>query len=226
LFALPAESPVFQGMLPDWLDFVVTVFLWVWFVNLFNFMDGIDGISGIETIAIAGGVAALGLFGDTAAMPLTLAVTAAALGFLVWNWPPARIFLGDVGSVPLGYLLGWILLGLAAAGQWPAAVILPLYYLADATITLLRRLLRGEKVWRAHRDHFYQRPVRKGATHLAVILPVAATNLFLVGLALATVLTGAVWTPILLACLVVGVLLAFLATHRGDQTARPSQPAD
>jgi len=226
LFALPADALVFQGLLPPWPDHVAAALLWVWFVNLFNFMDGIDGISGIEAVTIGAGVAALGLFVPGGATLPALAVAAAAAGFLVWNWPPAKIFLGDVGSVPLGYLLGWILLGLALAGHWAAALILPLTYLADATITLARRLARGEKVWIAHRDHFYQQPVRKGASHLAVILPIAATNLFLVGLALMTVLTGAVWIPVLLAFAVVGLLLAYLASHRGRPAAPMVQSVD
>lgn len=226
LFALPQESLVFQGLLPSWLDMAATALAWMWFINLFNFMDGIDGISGIEAIAIGIGIAALGLFTPLDDTLLALAVAAAAAGFLVWNWPPARIFLGDVGSVPLGYLLGWLLLSLALAGHWAAAAILPLYYLADATLTLARRLARREKVWIAHRDHFYQQPVRKGASHLAVIVPVATTNLFLIGLACASVLTGANWTPVLAAGAVVVLLLVYLASHRGRPSARPTASAD
>ncbi|MDH3702467.1 MAG: glycosyl transferase, partial [Alphaproteobacteria bacterium] len=111
----------------------------------------------------------------------------AALGFLRFNWHPARIFLGDVGSVPLGYLLGWLLLQAAAAGYWAPALILPLYYLADATITLLRRAARREKVWQAHREHFYQRAVQNGRSHARVSLAVLAANVVLAALALVAV---------------------------------------
>ena len=97
-------------------------------------------------------------------------------GFLVWNWAPARIFLGDVGSVPLGYLLGFLLLATASRGHWKIALILPLYFLADATITLLRRLLRGERVWLPHREHFYQQAVRRGLGHAAVVRRVIAAD--------------------------------------------------
>src|SRR5262249_59322582 len=106
---------------------------------------------------------------------------AASVGFLVWNWAPARIFLGDVGSVPLGYLLGFLLLALAWSGYWKIALILPLYFLADATITLCRRLVRGERVWRPHRTHFYQRAVQRGLGHADVVLRVIAANLLLIG---------------------------------------------
>ena len=98
----------------------------------------------------------------------------------MWNWAPARIFLGDVGSVPLGYLLGFLLLFVAARGHWRIALILPLYFLADATITLLRRLARGELVWRPHRQHFYQRAVQRGLGHAAVVRRVIAADIVLI----------------------------------------------
>ncbi len=177
---------VFQGWLPGWLDAIGTLLLWAWFINLFNFMDGIDGLAGSEAAAIGMGLilfAAVGIGRDPELIMLAAAVAAAAAGFLVWNWAPARIFLGDVGSVPLGYLLGFLLLDQAARGQWKVALILPLYFLADATITLLRRLLRGERVWQAHREHFYQRAVQRGLGHAAVVQRVIAADLVLIGCA-------------------------------------------
>ena len=139
---LPAGA-VFQGWLPSGLDAIATALIWVWFINLFNFMDGIDGIAGSEAAAIGLGlvlVASIGVASDLGIAVPAAAIAAAALGFLVWNWTPARIFLGDVGSVPLGYVLGYLLRELALRGWWKAALILPLYFLADATLTLLRRL--------------------------------------------------------------------------------------
>ena len=112
---------------------------------------------------------------------LAATIAAAALGFLPWNWAPARIFLGDVGSVPLGFLLGFLLLGVAASGHWKIALILPLYFLADATITLLRRLALGERVWQPHRRHFYQQAVTRGLGHAAVVRRVIGANLLLIG---------------------------------------------
>jgi UDP-N-acetylmuramyl pentapeptide phosphotransferase/UDP-N-acetylglucosamine-1-phosphate transferase len=159
-------------------------FVWIWWINLFNFMDGIDGLAGTEAAAIGAGLllfAGVGAGADPALRTLAAAVTGAAIGFLVWNWSPARIFLGDIGSVPLGYVLGFLLLDLAVRGRWTIAVILPLYFLADATITLVRRLLRGERVWQAHREHFYQHAVRRGLGHAAVVKRVIAADLVLIG---------------------------------------------
>lgn len=173
-------GPVFQGLLPHWLDLAVAGLAWVWFVNLTNFMDGIDGITGVEAASIGVGLA---LVGAPAAPALIMA--AAALGFLRWNWHPARLFMGDVGSVPLGYLLGALLLLLAKSGHWAPALILPAYYLADATWTLGRRLLQGRKVWEAHREHFYQQAVQRGWSHGRVALAVGLVNVGLVLLALA-----------------------------------------
>jgi UDP-N-acetylmuramyl pentapeptide phosphotransferase/UDP-N-acetylglucosamine-1-phosphate transferase len=185
---------VFQGLLPVWADRALAGFALLWFVNLFNFMDGIDGIAGVETLAVAGGLGLVALAAEpvpdalTLALPWTLA--GAAAGFLVWNWAPSRLFLGDVGSVPLGFLLGWLLLDAAAAGQWAAALILPAYFLTDATLTLLRRGLRGERVWRPHREHAYQRAVQRGRSHAWVCRRVAAADAILVACA---VLAGAGW---------------------------------
>lgn len=208
LAALP-PGLVFQGLLPEWADAGLSLLAWLWFVNLFNFMDGIDGIAGTETACIGLGLAILAMLGgDAARFALAAALIGAALGFLWWNRHPARIFLGDVGSVPLGFLLGWLLLSEAAAGRWAPALILPLYYLADATITLLRRLLRGEKVWQAHRQHFYQRAAQ-GAGHAAVVRAVLLADLALVALAVAS--GAAPWPASALAGLAVAVLLAHLA---------------
>src|SRR6516162_10006504 len=142
------------------LYFAAASLVWVWWINLFNFMDGIDGLAVSEAAAICGGLLLFALVGngaDPAAALLAAGVIGAAIAFLVWNWSPARIFLGDVGSVPLGYLSGFLLLDVASRGHWKIALILPLYFLADATITLFRRLLSGERVWEPHRQHFYQR---------------------------------------------------------------------
>lgn len=209
------EALVFQGLLPPLADRAAAAFAWVWFLNLFNFMDGIDGITGVEAGSIGAGIFLLALVtGSGADWGLYgLATLAAAVGFLRWNWHPARIFLGDVGSVPLGFLLGWLLLGLAATGQWAAALILPLYYLADATITLLRRLLRGERVWQAHAEHFYQHAVRKGLHHGSVCRLILVANLGLIALAVAAQSGLSPAAPVLCvtgAALIVGGLLFHL----------------
>ncbi|HEV2263685.1 MAG TPA: glycosyltransferase family 4 protein [Stellaceae bacterium] len=179
----PHDALVFQGLLPLPLDRAAAALLWVWFVNLYNFMDGIDGITGVETVCIGLGVAAVSFVGSGGLAAAALVVVAVALGFLRFNWQPASVFLGDAGSVPLGYVMGWLLLVLARDGQWAPALILPLYYLADATVTLARRARRGEAPWRAHRDHFYQRALR-GNDHAAVARLVLAGDVGLIALAL------------------------------------------
>lgn len=183
LAVLPQQALVFQGWLPWWLDRLVVLIGCVWFVNLYNFMDGIDGITGVQTAAIGIGAAVIAALTGVAPhlVPLGLVCAGAGLGFLVWNWHPARIFLGDSGSVPLGFLLGGMLVQLALGGQLVSALILPLYYLADATLTLGLRAARGEKVWQAHREHFYQRALRGGRTHAQVSMVVLAGNAVLFG---------------------------------------------
>lgn len=221
LSMLQPTELVFQGLLPLSLDRMLTVLLWLWFINLFNFMDGIDGIAAVEAIAISGGLAAIFALVVQSPLGAFLAAVpaAAALGFLPWNWAPSRIFLGDVGSVPLGYLLGGALIGTAASGFWAAALILPLYYLADASLTLARRGLRGEKLWQAHREHFYQRAVQRGFSHAAVAKRVAACNLLLMGLGVASAFApaGIAWIPLGLACLAVVGLLVMLARETPPQ---------
>lgn len=183
---------------------------WVWFINLYNFMDGIDGIAGVETICICVGVALIAWRtpdADHLILP-ALTIAAATAGFLWWNWHPAKIFLGDVGSVPVGFMTGYLLFELAAAGQWQAALLIPGYYLADATITLIRRARRGERVWQAHKEHFYQRAHQRGLSHSAISLRIAVVNVVLIGSAL----TAAEGHPIL--GLTVGaVMIAMFLLH-------------
>jgi UDP-N-acetylmuramyl pentapeptide phosphotransferase/UDP-N-acetylglucosamine-1-phosphate transferase len=162
---------------------------WLWFINLFNFMDGIDGLAGSEAVAIAAGylllLGALGLDGPL--WRLALIIAAASAGYLAWNWHPAKVFMGDAGSIPLGFLLGWLMLDLILHGYWSAALILPLYFLLDASTTLAKRGLQGNKPWEAHREHFYQRAVLAGASPAAVVRRVGAANLALLALALPSV---------------------------------------
>jgi len=206
------SSPVFQGVLPLPLDHAAAAILWLWFVELYNFMDGIDGIAGVETVALGIGLAFVLTLagGDDGAAPFALVTAAAALGFLRWNWQPAQIFLGDVGSVPLGYMLGWLLLLAAARGLWAPALILPLYYLSDASITLLRRIGRRAPFWEAHREHFYQRALGPEGDHAAVARLVLYGDAALVALALLAVKHPE--PALLLAIAVVALLIHWL--HR------------
>ncbi len=205
------DTPFFGGFLPFWLDMIIAGLGWVWFINLFNFMDGIDGIAGTESTSIGIGIILLVIMAGAPAfmMPFALIIVGGCLGFLVWNWHPAKIFMGDVGSVPLGFLLGWLLLTLSQSGFFVSALILALYYLADATLTLGHRARRGEKVWQAHREHFYQKAIQCGLRHDQVVLLILATNGILIGFAL----TAALSWPLLSLCgagVVVAGLLAFM----------------
>ena len=176
----------FPTFIPWWIWFFPLLTFWCLFANIVNFMDGIDGMSGVETVSICLGIIIISAVNGW--IPLgqnyALAIVGVSLGFLWWNWPPARIFLGDVGSIPLGFLLAWLLFGLAAKGFYLQAIILPLYYLIDATLTISIRLFNRKKIWDAHRDHFYQRAVQGGLSHNKVSLIVALLNSFLIGSAL------------------------------------------
>lgn len=147
---------------------VVAVVTLVWTANLYNFMDGADGLAGgMAVFGFGAYSAAAWLGGDIHLALLSAAVATAALGFLHFNFPPARMFMGDVGSVPLGFVAGalgyegW--LQSLWPGWFPLLVFSP--FAVDATLTLLRRGLRGERVWQAHREHYYQRLVRLGWGH-------------------------------------------------------------
>jgi Fuc2NAc and GlcNAc transferase len=163
-----------------WVGHVLAAFYLVWLLNLYNFMDGIDGIASIEAITTCLGACLLyGLSGlDTLIWgPLLLAASVA--GFLYWNFPPARIFMGDAGSGFLGVMLG----GLSLQAAWVSSpmlwawLILLGVFIVDATFTLFRRLLRGDKVYEAHRSHAYQFASRRFGRHLPVTVTVGLINL-------------------------------------------------
>jgi len=170
----------------------------VYFVNLVNFMDGLDLMTVAEAVPVAAGFILLGLNGVDwlPAMLVAVALLGAMLGFAPFNRPVARLFLGDVGSLPIGLILGWLMLMLAGQGYLAAAILLPLYYLADGTVTLARRIVRGEKVWEAHRSHFYQIATARGFTVAEVIARVLVVNISLVVLALISVVEPNPWADI------------------------------
>ena len=148
-------------------------------------MDGIDGIAASEAIFICVGVFLVAVFFTlpTNINILAIALAGSAAGFLPWNWHKAKIMLGDAGSIPIGFLLGFLLINLAISGYFAAAFILPLYFLADASLTLFKRLITGKKIWQAHNEHYYQRAVQAGFGHNKIVLKITFANLALVGLA-------------------------------------------
>jgi UDP-N-acetylmuramyl pentapeptide phosphotransferase/UDP-N-acetylglucosamine-1-phosphate transferase len=211
---IPHDATVIP-FLPWWIERTLLLVGGIWFLNLVNFMDGIDWMTVAEILPVSAGLVILGFLGALPSYGIVaaLALFGAMLGFAPFNRPVARLFLGDVGSLPLGLLIGWLLLLVAARGHLAAALLLPLYYLADATVTLIRRLLRGERVWQAHRTHFYQRATDNGHSVQAVVAGVLLINVALVGLAILTVVTAS-WTlssaALAIGALVVGLFLAWL----------------
>jgi UDP-N-acetylmuramyl pentapeptide phosphotransferase/UDP-N-acetylglucosamine-1-phosphate transferase len=186
--ALPNDLQVLPQV-PWWLERACLFLGLVWFVNVVNFMDGVDWMTVAEVVPIVGALVLLGLAGTIGLSPtlLAAALLGAILGFAPFNKPVARLFLGDAGSLPLGLLLGWLLLALAGDGHLAAALILPLYYLADATVTLALRIARREPFWQAHRTHFYQRATDNGFTVPEIVARVLLANLALAALALVAV---------------------------------------
>lgn len=211
LAAFPSNAPILADFLPLVVDRIVVGLAWLWFINLFNFMDGIDGIAAGEAAVIAFGLVILVAFHPVlgALGPEAIVIGAAVAGFLLFNWPPARMFMGDVGSTGLGFLLGWLLLAAAAKGALIPALLLPLYFLADASATLLSRAWRGKPLTQAHRDHAYQNAVDKGASHTLVSSLVIAVGVVLIGLA-----NLAMTLPILGLGLGLALTAAFLAWLR------------
>jgi UDP-N-acetylmuramyl pentapeptide phosphotransferase/UDP-N-acetylglucosamine-1-phosphate transferase len=164
LYVLPA--------MPVWVSCLSLLAL-VWMTNLYNFMDGSDGLAGgMALFGFASYGAAAWLGGAESFALLAWIIAAAAAGFLVFNFPPARVFMGDAGSIPLGYLAAALGLAGWAAGMWPIAFPLLVFspFIVDASVTLVRRLLRGEKIWQAHRSHYYQRLVLMGWSHRRLAL--------------------------------------------------------
>ncbi|WP_092252908.1 glycosyltransferase family 4 protein [Pseudomonas sp. NFACC13-1] len=219
LGGLPAISLFGLELELAWFGHVLAVFYLVWMLNLYNFMDGIDGIASVEAICSCLGACLLywlSGFDSLIAAPLVLAM--AVGGFLYWNFPPARIFMGDAGSGFLGIILG--LLSLQAAWTSPKLLwvwlILLGVFIVDATVTLIRRLLRGDKVYEAHRSHAYQFASRQYGRHLPVTLGVAVINLFwLLPLAASIILWNMDGALVLIVAYVPLVLLA-VRFHAGE----------
>lgn len=213
IIASLGEMQIFPS-LPLWIERIALLLAGVWFVNLVNFMDGLDWITLAEVVPVTTAIVILGLNG---CVPTNLTTVAAALcgamvGFAPFNKPVAKIFLGDVGSLPIGLLLGWFLLELAYHHAYASALLLPLYYLADTTITLARRLRRGEPIWVAHRTHFYQIATDNGFTVLRTVSEIFILNLFLATLAVANALLPNI--PLSIASVLIGSMAVLFQLYR------------
>lgn len=197
----------------------------VWLTNLYNFMDGIDGLAASEATSVAVIAAILlSLTGAPGLAAVSWIIAAAAAGFLLWNWPPARIFMGDVGSGLLGFLFGAMAVASEAGGALPAVVwaLLLGVFVVDATATLLRRMIRRERWSSAHREHAYQRSVRAGFTHGQVSTAVLVLNLFL-GLAAGVAVARPRWQPLILAVSYCLLLLLYYVVERAHPMGLETQ---
>jgi UDP-N-acetylmuramyl pentapeptide phosphotransferase/UDP-N-acetylglucosamine-1-phosphate transferase len=206
LFAiLPTQLRIVEAI-PVALERALMIVGLLWFINLVNFMDGLDWMTAAEMLPMTMALGTIAFYREAPVeiLPIALALAGALLGFAPFNRPVARLFLGDVGSLPIGLLTGWCLIQLAGHQHLVAALLLPLYYLADATITLLRRFANGERFWDAHRSHFYQRATDNGFSVMQVITIVFLLNIVLAGLAMVSVAFGS--TGVDLAMLIVGSL--------------------
>jgi UDP-N-acetylmuramyl pentapeptide phosphotransferase/UDP-N-acetylglucosamine-1-phosphate transferase len=175
-----ATSRLFPEIIPLEVERIVLMVAGVWCVNLTNFMDGLDGMSVAEFVPVGFALAFFFfLLGDALGALMSASLAGAMIGFAFFNRPPAKVFLGDVGSLPLGLLLFFLLYRVALHGHWLPALILPLYYLMDATLTLLKRIMRREPIWQAHRTHFYQQATDNGWSALGVGAAVFVLNIVL-----------------------------------------------
>lgn len=213
-----------------WPGVVLATVAIVWSINLFNFMDGIDGLAASQAVFVAGAGAVLATWHpeSTAAGPVPMAVAASCAGFLAWNWPPARIFMGDVGSGFLGFMLAACLLlstreGSASPWTW---ITLHGAFLADATVTLMVRLARGERVYQAHRMHAYQHLAQRLSSHRSVTLLLWSIN---VGWLLPLAALCVVWpdrAPLLCGVALLPLLIGSIACSAGrpGRSARAAAP--
>lgn len=185
----------------------------VWLINLYNFMDGIDGLAGSEALFVSSAIAfLLFLKGDYQLIPIFLLLASAAGGFLIWNWSPARVFMGDTGSGFLGFVFGVLIIATIANGSltpWQWLIILGCFWV-DATLTLMQRIIRGEPWYQAHCSHAFQQAVKKTRCHERVVLGVLYINiLWLLPIAILSIyipkwtlfLTAIAIAPIVILCL-------------------------
>jgi UDP-N-acetylmuramyl pentapeptide phosphotransferase/UDP-N-acetylglucosamine-1-phosphate transferase len=211
VFTAPDDLRVVAAC-PLWIERILLLLVGLWFVNLVNFMDGLDLMTVVEVLPITAALLILGALGEfpAAATLIAAALCGAIFGIAPFNRPVAKIFLGDVGSLPIGMLLGWCLLQLGYQQQYSAALLLPMYYVFDATVTLLRRVARHEPFWSAHRSHFYQRATDNGFTVWRVVGEVFALNLVLAALAIGTIIAPSIAVRIVLlmaGCIATGSLM-------------------
>lgn len=212
-FLLYPWYPLFHHELPAFIDLLIAVFALVTFLNIYNFLDGIDGITATESIHLSITILSLCylkydiIVHVNLIIIINIIVLGYSLGFLPFNWAPARIFMGDVGSISLGFLLGLCLICLASS-SWHllmSAIIASLYYICDGGLTILIRLAGREKIWQPHVKHFFQKAVQKGMSHRQVVMKIAACNALLFLLSI-----SALYFPALSIIIAISVVMTIL----------------
>ena len=219
------EFSEWELTLPFWIIPVLTIIFTVWMINLYNFMDGMDGFAGGMAVIGFSTLAWLGR-ADADFANFCLVVAAASAGFLVHNFPPAKIFMGDTGSTTLGFLVAACSLGGSKAGLFPLWVALLVFspFIVDATVTLLRRLFQGEKIWEAHRTHYYQRLVLLGWGHRRTVLAEYVLMLACAGSAIGAVALPPLGQASLLIVWVLIYLLLMAGVERLERRATVAPP--
>lgn len=175
---------LFHNIVPFYVDFIISVLALTTFLNIYNFLDGIDGISCTESIHLSITILILCylkteiIINVNSLVVLNIMILASSISFLLFNWHPAKIFLGDIGSIGLGFTIGLCLLTLSVSNSnlFIASFIASLYYIADGLITILIRIVNKEKIWQPHLKHFFQQAVKKGMSHQEIVVKIALCN--------------------------------------------------
>ena len=189
LLSLPVSYEKYFSLI-NCLLFLFFLLSWMWIINLYNFMDGIDGLTAIQVCTVAICVNFLSIFGylNDEYQIFSLILFSVYLAFYKFNKSPAKIFLGDVGSIPSGYLIGFMMIScLVTNGVLLPIIIVNMYYILDSTSTLLIRIVKKENILKAHSDHFYQKMLRKGYQHSFVIKWIFGLNSILLILSLLSI---------------------------------------
>ena len=219
VFVLPSDNNIISNKIPWLLDRIISAISLTWFVNLYNFMDGMDGMTAIETISICLGLLLVNSLLPNSIIPYDLfaiIILGAILGFLPFNWHPAKIFIGDVGAVTLGYIIGLLLIIMAFNGYAYISFILPAYYLVDSTFTLFRRLMRKQSIFIRHSDFFFRLAINYGGLNQTTVNYFVIVNNMIIILAAYISTQGFVISGLLLAYLS-SCFVVYLFNHNKEE---------
>ena len=211
VYALLLPYQLFHGELSHSADFIMAILAFAGFMNIYNFMDGMDGMTVSQSMHLSVTILIIAflrydvIFHVELVVAIAVLVLVCSIAFAIYNWHPAHIFLGDVGSITFGVLIGLALMLIAASGErlFVATIIASMYYLADGGMTILIRALKGEKIWQPHLKHFFQQAIRKRLSHKKIMTEIILCNYWLMMLAV-----GALFYP------VVSLMMAILIVTR------------